>query len=194
MYGVLFLIPFYLENVQGLHPSATGFLLTPVPIAMAILTPYAGTLADRFNPKHLTFVGMGFATIGTLLFCFVSATSSTVLLVIGLILIGIGQGVFTPPNNSTVMGSVPHHLLGSAGGLLNMSRSLGMSVGIAFSGAVYQLALTFSADQTQSPTNAQMLHAFHYAFFATGLLSICAMILIPLRRAKSLANESTLQA
>ncbi len=47
------------------------------------------------------------------------------------------MGLFTPPNNSAIMGSVPADKLGVAGGVLNMMRSLGLILGIDISGAIF---------------------------------------------------------
>ena len=59
------------------------------------------------------------------------------LLLGGLVLLGVGMGLFTPPNNSAIMGSAPRDKLGVAGGVLNMMRSLGLILGVDISGAVF---------------------------------------------------------
>jgi MFS family permease len=47
------------------------------------------------------------------------------------------MGMFTPPNNSSIMGAAPHEKLGVAGGLLNMMRSLGLIFGVDISGLIF---------------------------------------------------------
>ncbi|MGC8736430.1 MAG: hypothetical protein ACP5J5_04205 [Dissulfurimicrobium sp.] len=54
-----------------------------------------------------------------------------------LILLGIGMGMFTPPNNSAIMGAAPRNKLGLAGGILNMMRSLGLIFGVDISGLLF---------------------------------------------------------
>jgi hypothetical protein len=53
------------------------------------------------------------------------------------VLLGIGMGLFTPPNNSAIMGSAPKEKLGVAGGVLNMTRSLGLIFGVNISGVIF---------------------------------------------------------
>lgn len=137
MFGVLFLMPFYLEWVLKVPPAATGFLLTPVPLAMTILAPVSGALADKIGSRILTTSGMAIASAGVLVLALLSKTTPYYVYILGLILVGAGMGIFTPPNNSSVMGSAPAENLGVAGGILNMSRSLGMSLGVAIAGTLF---------------------------------------------------------
>jgi EmrB/QacA subfamily drug resistance transporter len=176
VYGVLFLVPFYLEHIHHLQPSQSGFLLTPVPIAMALFTPLAGSLADRFGSRKLTTSGMGITTVGTIMLVCITAHTTSIYIIAALILVGMGQGIFTPSNNSSVMGSVSKDQFGMAGGILNMSRSLGMSLGIAFSGAIYQFTLANPNGLFNSGIKNQELHAFQFGFSATVILGILAII------------------
>jgi len=62
-------------------------------------------------------------------------------LVVGLAVLGVGLGVFTPANNSMIMTSIPHRVAGIGGGLVNMTRALGTALGVA----LVTLALHLSA-------------------------------------------------
>ncbi|MCL6593959.1 MAG: MFS transporter, partial [Alicyclobacillus sp.] len=88
------------------------------------------------------------------------------------------MGVFTPPNNSSVMGSVPPHRLGVAGGLLNLSRTLGMGLGVTVGGLCYQLLLDVQGyfNEKTAPARA-MVHAFHGSFLVmAGLAGLTALL------------------
>lgn len=139
LFAVLFLMPFYCERPLNYSPALTGSLLTPVPLAMAGVAPFAGYIADKYRAgtRLLTAGGMlvcGFACF-TLLF--LGSRSHLILMVGELILLGIGMGMFTPPNNSAIMGAAPREKLGLAGGILNMMRSLGLIFGVDISGLVF---------------------------------------------------------
>src|SRR5207248_6667891 len=63
LFGSLFVMPFYLERILGQSAARTGLLLTPIPIALGVLAPIAGTLADRIGPVAPTVAGMASAAL-----------------------------------------------------------------------------------------------------------------------------------
>lgn len=146
LFGSLFLVPFYLERVLALTPAAAGVLLTPIPVALAVTAPVAGLLTDRLGARAPTVLGM-LLSGGALLALAAFAASGLWLMLILLGVLGIGLGLFTPPNNSSIMGSAPANRLGVAGGILNMTRSLGTSLGVALTGALLALLLSSQAGE-----------------------------------------------
>jgi hypothetical protein len=64
------------------------------------------------------------------------------------------MGAFTPPNNATIMGSVPANQAGVASGVLNMTRGMGTSLGLAVTG------LIFDATGGSSASSGSVAHAF----------------------------------
>jgi MFS family permease len=135
LFGALFLVPFYLERILSHAPNEAGLLLSPVPVALGVVAPLSGVVTDRVGSRLPTVAGMvlaGLALAGLAAFSLVPLPVIVVLLGA----LGIGLGLFTPPNNSAIMSSAPSHRLGVAGGILNMTRSLGTSLGVALTGAV----------------------------------------------------------
>ena len=178
MYGVLFLTPFGLEYVLGFPPSTVGVTLTAVPAAMSIVSPVAGALADRYGARLLTTSGMAVGALGTLLLAFGISARSLLLLVVGLALVGAGMGLFTPSNNASVMGTAPKEKLGMVGGFLNMTRSAGMSLGVALGGTIYA-SLLLMRIHTETPRLAQWpatAAALAPAYLAVGALALVAAI------------------
>jgi EmrB/QacA subfamily drug resistance transporter len=135
LFGALFVIPMFLERALGRSAEATGLTLTAVPIALAVAAPFAGQLADRFGSRGLTAGGMAVSAISLLLLEKVPS-GATVRLMAVLALLGLGVGAFTPPNNAAIMGAAPRSRLGVAGGILNMTRGLGTTLGVVATGAV----------------------------------------------------------
>jgi EmrB/QacA subfamily drug resistance transporter len=141
LFGTLFVVPFFLERVLGRTAVEAGVLLSPVPLALAVMAPLAGLLTDRRGARLPTVLGMllsAAALVGLALF----SAGDVRLIVLLLGLLGVGMGLFTPPNNSAVMGTAPANRLGVAGGILNMTRSLGTSLGIALTGALLGILLS----------------------------------------------------
>jgi len=137
LFAVMFLMPFYLEKVLRYGSGLTGSLLTPVPLAMAIVAPLSGHMSDKYGSRIMTTGGMLVSAVACFSLLFLDATAHMPLMLGGLILLGAGMGLFTPPNNSAIMGSAPADKLGVAGGVLNMMRSLGLILGVDISGAIF---------------------------------------------------------
>lgn len=125
LFGPLVLVPIVLRQ-HG--PLAVGLMLTALPAGFAV----AATTADRVLPRgwrnrFRCAVGAVICVAGLLL-----ALPFTVgWLVVGLAVLGIGLGVFTPANNSMIMTSIPNRVAGIGGGLVNMTRALGTALGVA---------------------------------------------------------------
>ncbi len=137
LFTVLFLMPFYLEKIAGYNPAVTGSILTPIPLAMAIVAPFAGHISDKYGSRVMTMWGMAVCALSALLLIFTGRSPIMAVLIGELVVLGIGMGLFTPPNNSAIMGSVPRERLGVAGGILNMMRALGLIFGVDISGVIF---------------------------------------------------------
>jgi EmrB/QacA subfamily drug resistance transporter len=137
LFAVMFLMPFYLEKVLGYGSELTGSLLMPVPIAMAVVAPFSGHISDKLGSRIMTTAGMLVSAVACFHLLSLNESAHMSLLLTGLVLLGVGMGLFTPPNNSAIMGSAPTEKLGVAGGVLNMMRSLGLIFGVDVSGAIF---------------------------------------------------------
>ncbi len=177
MYGVLYIIPYFFELVLKKPSSQSGLLTTPLPIGMMLLTPIAGTLADKLGSKIPTVAGMAIATLGTVLLVFINDHTGLPYIIVALFFVGVGMGVFTPPNNSSVMGSTPRNQLGVSSGMLNMARSLGQSVGIAYAFAIFQgVILIYHFTPHNSPP-APLISGFHWTFIGVSLFGVVALLI-----------------
>jgi hypothetical protein len=94
-------------------------------------------------------------------------TGVRLVLLLVLAALGAGLGVFTPANNSAIMGSAPPHRLGVAGGVLNMTRSIGTSLGVAATGAVLALRLAAEVGHPVAGTVGVPAHALTSSFQQT---------------------------
>jgi len=136
--GLLLLVPFYLTDVMGLSPSEIGFVLGAVPITMGIVAPMSGTLSDRIGSRPVTVAGLALMTVAYVVaaFWFGNATTSLMVILVGLI-IGLGMGIFQSPNNSAILGSVPPAQLGVTSGMLTINRTTASVTGIAVLGTLW---------------------------------------------------------
>ncbi|GAC1654666.1 MAG: MFS transporter [Mycobacterium sp.] len=188
LFGSLFLVPFYLERTLGETAAQTGLLMSPIPVALGIMAPIAGVLTDRVGSRVPTVLGMGMSTAALLCLALLHAPSMPVMLAM-LAFLGAGLGLFTPPNNSAIMGSAPTDRLGTAGGILNMTRSLGTSLGVALTGAILGLLLSTHSGQrvvsTLNATPGELQVAFHGALLFLALVAGLAAALSAARGASA---------
>lgn len=128
-----FFISLYLQYVKGLDARAAGLIMISQPIAMTVLSPLAGRLSDRMNPGVIASAGMGLTAFGLILLCFITQSTPDYFIVLLLILMGIGFGLFSSPNSNAIMSSVERRHLGVASGVVGTMRMIGqmMSMGIA---------------------------------------------------------------
>lgn len=171
LFGVLFLMPFEFERAFHLAPAPSGLLLTAVPLSMMAASPFGGSLADRYGAHLLTVIGASLMEFGLIALALLGSVRSAYLLLAPLAVIGVGMGLFTPPNNSSVMGSAPSEHLGTAGGVLNMARSLGMSMGSAIAATLYASFLLVYTGTERSFATAANLAACRDAFLGFALLA-----------------------
>src|SRR5581483_3295724 len=194
LFGALFLLPFLLQRILHRDPASAGLLLTAVPLAIAVLAPYSGLLADRRGARLPTIAGMAMAACSLLLLAMTPDTSIP-LVAAFFGLFGAGLGLFTPANNSAIMGSAPPHRLGIAGGVLNMTRSLGTSLGIAATGAILALAATITSGQpvhnTLTLPSRALVAGFRSSLVFLAIVALLAGIISGLRGEAARPREST---
>lgn len=67
LYGSTYLVPLFLQTLQGLTPTASGVLMMPAGLAMALVFLVGGELSDRCPPRVLIMVGLAFFAFSSLL-------------------------------------------------------------------------------------------------------------------------------
>lgn len=135
--GIMILVPFYLERIQGLKPSQVGLFLIILPILMFVLAPLSGRLSDKIGFRLLTSLGMIGVGGGQLILSGLQVGSSLTRVLVALVVGGIGVGLFSTPNSSAMMGSVPEDKRAIASGVLATNRNIGQSLGVALMATLF---------------------------------------------------------
>ncbi|HEY3341328.1 MAG TPA: MFS transporter, partial [Anaerolineae bacterium] len=100
LFAVQFLIVFYLQAVRGDTPLRAALLLLPMPVALAIVGPLGGRLADKIGARPPATVGVLLQGAGVYWLSTITLNSTYLHIAIGLALAGIGGGLFFSPNTS----------------------------------------------------------------------------------------------
>jgi EmrB/QacA subfamily drug resistance transporter len=140
IFAVLFLLPYYLAW-RGYAPGTAGLLLMCQPLVMMATAPVAGTLSDRYGTRILVVAGLLFLATGLGILSTLGAASPVRVVILGMVVLGFGVGLFVAPNNSQLLGAAPAHRRGIASGVLAASRNVGMVLGVGLAGAFYTTAL-----------------------------------------------------
>jgi len=167
-YVVVFLAPFFMQYLLGYSAGQSGIIMTAFPLAVLVTAPIAGILSDKIGQRGLAFSGSFLCAVAAVTLAALDQESNPAEIGWRLGLFGLGTGLFQPPNNSAVMGSVPKYRLGIAGGVMSAIRNAGMVFGIAIGGAVLAVRHAFYSGQSQ--VNPFLL-SLRDAFFAAALLS-----------------------
>ncbi len=130
-------LPFYFKDLRGLPVSTAGLYLMSIPLMMGVVAPISGHLSDRLGTRGLCAGGLLIQGIGMLLSSRLAAGTPSGFLVAALLVTGIGVGMFNPPNNAELLSSVRHDRLGNASGMMGLTRTLGMVMGVALSSAIF---------------------------------------------------------
>ncbi|MDP4125779.1 MAG: MFS transporter [Bacillota bacterium] len=170
MFANNMLLPFYLQGILNYNPSQVGLMLMVFPVVMAIIAPISGNASDKYGPLILTTGGLVITGLGFLYFSTLPATAHYYQVIPGLLLMGLGSGMFQSPNNSSVMSSVPPQKLGIAGGINSLVRNLGMVTGIALSVSLFE-----AWGGVTMPKSVQ-IGAFMSAYHSVMLVAMCVAL------------------
>ncbi|WP_327285546.1 MULTISPECIES: MFS transporter [unclassified Streptomyces] len=142
-FSYLMYVSLWLQTAEGMGPVSAGLVLVPLSISSFAVSAVAGRLLHG-APARLTISG-GLLLIGSgalLQAWMTDAGDGWSALVPGLVVTGLGVGAATPALAAAAMGAVAPARAGMAGGALNTARQLGMALGVAVLGAVFQAGLT----------------------------------------------------
>ena len=169
-FGVTFFLSLYLQYVKGLNPREAGTILIIQPIVQAAFSPLCGRLADRFSAATVATIGMGLCAAGLAIAASITATTSIMLIMVMLATLGLGFALFSSPNISVIMGSVPPRYLGVASGLNSTMRTLGMMGSMTIITIIFSI---FMEDHAVTPqTQPQFLTSMHTALVTFSVLCI----------------------
>ena len=177
--GTFFLLPFYLEEIQGRPIHQVGLLLGAAPLMLGIISPLSGAWSDRIGVRPLTMAGLVVSAASYAAFLTLDIDTTVIHFVALAIPLGIGIGVFQSPNNSAIMGSVPPEYAGVGGGILTLTRLLGQVTGIAVLGSVWAARVAAAGgppDAAEASPAQQMSGLTEVIVVMTVLVALSAVV------------------
>ncbi|HEX7474410.1 MAG TPA: MFS transporter [Dehalococcoidales bacterium] len=132
-FSISYFISLYLQLIKGYSAEQAGLILIAQPLIQTLISPFTGRLSDRVEPRLVASAGMTLIFLGILSFAFLTDRTSLVQVIVTLIVLGIGFGLFVPPNTNAIMSSVAPKYYAVASSVTGTMRTIGqtLSMGIA---------------------------------------------------------------
>ena len=138
MYGVLFLLPQFLQTTLGYGPLGTGLRLLPWTATLFLTAPIAGAVVNKAGERPLVVIGLLMQAIGLGWIAIIASPSIAYSnLIAPLVLAGVGVSMAMPAAQNAILSSVAVTEMGKASGVFNMGRFLGGMFGVAGLVAVF---------------------------------------------------------
>jgi EmrB/QacA subfamily drug resistance transporter len=147
-FAIGFLMSLYLQNVKGMTSRDAGFILVTQPVIMALFSPLAGKLSDRFEPQKVASYGMAILTLGLIIFIFINPEFGLPIIIINLAIIGFGFALFSSPNTNAIMSSVDKKYYGVASSTLASMRMIGQMFSMGLVIVIFSVFIG-KAEETQ---------------------------------------------
>jgi MFS transporter, DHA2 family, methylenomycin A resistance protein len=146
MYALLFLMPLYFQTVRGRGVLGAGLEMLPLSIAYVLVSQWNGKIVQAAGARWTMAAGMAAMGVGELACAPISASTNGWYVSLALCVVGVGLGLNTAPVNNVAISNAPRSRAGTASGLINTSRMVGATLGVAILGALF----AWSAGQAPS--------------------------------------------
>ncbi len=163
-------ISLYLQYLKALSATTAGFIMMCQPLTMALFSPMAGRLSDRFEPRQLASAGMLISATGLVLLANLTQSSSLAYLIAALITTGLGFGLFSSPNVNAIMSSVDKQNLGRANGVVATMRIVGQMSSMMLVTLVF--AMIIGSVQIEPQNYAELERAIRTIFMIAASMCI----------------------
>jgi MFS transporter, DHA2 family, lincomycin resistance protein len=177
LFGVIILLPLYLQNVLSLSTLQTGLLLLPGGLLMGLLGPRVGRVYDRVGPRPLIIPGVFIVSAVLWTMTLLSPQTPPSYILAGHVVMSIGFALLFTPLFTTSLSSVPPALYSHGSAMLASIQQVAGAAGVALLIALMSTRSTTLSAQGAAPMDA-LTGGVRTAFFAAALLSLVAVICV----------------
>ena len=186
IFAIVFLMSIYLQVGRGFTADVSGLILIAQPIVQTVLSPIAGRLSDRKSPAAIASIGMACCAASLFMFVFLNGQTPISFILAGLVVAGVGVGLFASPNLSIIMGSVSKEDYGVATSVLSTSRSFGQVLGMAILTIIINAVI--GSVPIASVASASIVRDMHISFSIFACICVVG-VLFSLKRGKAGVGE-----
>ena len=187
-FGGLLLVPQFLQQVQGETPLSAGWLVAPQGLGAMLTMPIAGALADKLPVGRIVPFGLVLIIGGMFALTQVQADSSHWGFLIPILFVmGLGMGGTMMPIFTTALKTLTHHEVARGSTLLNITKQIASSVGVATFSVVLTNQFKDRPAVAQGNLN-EAAEAFAHTFWVAAFLVTVTLVpafFLPRRREAS---------
>lgn len=132
------MLPIMVWLQEDMSPEQAGLLMMPQALISMAVTPVAGIMVDKFDPKVLSQFGFGCIIAAFAVMDLVMRMEAGSWIMVPVAMLGFGQAFVWGTNSATAMRDTPPELMGAASGVYNTMRQVGSVVGVAAVSATMQ--------------------------------------------------------
>ncbi|MFN3949785.1 MDR family MFS transporter [Microbacterium sp.] len=176
LFGVLILLPLYLQNVLGLGTLPTGLMLLPGGLVMGLMAPIVGNLFDRFGARPLVLPGAIVASIALWGFSTLSVATPIGFVIALHCVLSLGLAFMFTPLMTSALGSLPRELYPHGSAIVSTVQQLAGAAGTAVFITLMTVGAAGSAAQGVGVVDATAT-GIHSAFFVAACLSLAVIVL-----------------
>lgn len=174
LFGGVFILPVYLQQLRGYSAQQTGWILFPGAMATAVMMPVVGKLVGRFDARKLSATGAILFVISMYMLRNLTLDTGTDDLLWPLVVRGAAMGLLWVPLTLASLAGLQGRAIAEGSGLFNLSRQLGGSAGIAFLStfldhrSAYHRAIIGEHVSALRPLALQRLQGIQHGLMAKG--------------------------
>lgn len=190
-YGTLLLVAFYLQIGLGYTALQAGLGIIPLDGIYLFSSLVGGKMSDNYGVRTISTVGLLIGTTGFFAMYDLGANTPYYLVALVLCIIGVGNGMFSPPNVASIMSSVPANRVGVAAGFRNTTFNVSqttsygllilfMTLGISY-GHLSDLIQGVGGQTALGLARLEFFHGMRIAVLILGSLNAAAILPSALR-------------
>jgi len=176
LFGMVILLPIYLQQVRGIGALETGLMLLPGGLVMGLLGPQVGKLYDRYGPRGLTLFGSVVLVVSMWRLSTIDMTTPIWMLIAVHVLLSIGLAFLFTPGFTTGLNPLPPKLYSHGSAILSTLQQVAGAAGTALLVVIYSGRSAALQAGGTAPLESS-LGGIQLAFGVGALISIATVVL-----------------
>lgn len=173
LFGMVIVLPIYLQNALGLDPLVIGGLLLPGGLLMGLMGPVVGNLYDRIGPRPLVVPGAVLLSLGLWGMAMFAVDTPLWGVIAAHVVVSLGLGLLFTPLFTSGLGALPPHLYSHGSALVATIQQVAAAAGTAVFITFLTIGMTAAgAVDTAAADPTQVAAGSHLAFLSGAIVSL----------------------